>query len=102
MGRGVAAGGWENFGGRSSASASVNSDGTVSLVEGSTDIGSSRTSIAMQLAETMQIPAADIKPFVTDTEKAISTNRTQSCYEQSKNAIVIMSEMIPSGDTETT
>src|SRR5947199_2985683 len=45
-GRGVAAGFWFNIGLKSSASASVNPDGTVSLVEGSTDIGGSRASIA--------------------------------------------------------
>ena len=38
-GRGVACGYWGNCGGKSSASASVNADGTVSLVEGSVDIG---------------------------------------------------------------
>src|SRR5262249_48778858 len=48
-GRGVASGFWFNAGLKSSASASVNADGTVSLVEGSTDIGGSRTGIAMQL-----------------------------------------------------
>jgi CO/xanthine dehydrogenase Mo-binding subunit len=67
-GRGVAAGFWFNYGGKSSASASVNSDGTVGLVEGSTDIGGTRTSLAMQLAETLQIPAEDIKPLVADTD----------------------------------
>jgi xanthine dehydrogenase molybdenum-binding subunit len=67
-GRGVAAGFWSNYGGKSSASASVNSDGTVSLVEGSTDIGGTRTSLAMQLAETLQIPAEDVKPLVADTD----------------------------------
>ncbi|UCC63396.1 MAG: xanthine dehydrogenase family protein molybdopterin-binding subunit, partial [Anaerolineae bacterium] len=67
-GRGVASGFWSNWGGRSSASASVNSDGTVSLVEGSTDIGGSRTSIAMQLAETLGTSASDVKPTVVDTD----------------------------------
>ncbi|MGC8642142.1 MAG: xanthine dehydrogenase family protein molybdopterin-binding subunit, partial [Isosphaeraceae bacterium] len=51
-GRGLAAGFWFNIGGASSCSGSVNGDGIVSLVEGSTDIGGSRASIAMQLAET--------------------------------------------------
>ena len=41
-GRGVACAYWGNYGGRSSASASINRDGTVSLVEGSVDIGGSR------------------------------------------------------------
>ncbi|MCB9114999.1 MAG: xanthine dehydrogenase family protein molybdopterin-binding subunit [Caldilineaceae bacterium] len=66
-GRGVAAGFWFNWGGKSSASASVNADGTVNLVEGSTDIGGSRASLAMQLAETLGIPYADIRPQVVGT-----------------------------------
>lgn len=67
-GRGVAAGFWFNWGGKSSVSASVNDDGTVSLVEGSTDIGGSRASIAMQLAETLGIPAEDVHPQVVGTD----------------------------------
>ncbi len=66
-GRGIAAGFWFNWGGKSSASASVNADGTVNLVEGSTDIGGSRASLAMQLAETLGIPYADIRPQVVGT-----------------------------------
>lgn len=66
-GRGVAAGFWFNWGGKSSATASVNSDGTINLVEGSTDIGGSRASIAMQLAETLGIPYEDILPQVVGT-----------------------------------
>lgn len=66
-GRGVAAGFWFNWGGKSSASASVNSDGTVNLVEGSTDIGGSRASIAMQFAETLGIAYEDVRPQVVGT-----------------------------------
>lgn len=66
-GRGVAAGFWFNWGGKSSATATVNADGTVNLIEGSTDIGGSRASIAMQLAETLGIPYADIRPQVVGT-----------------------------------
>ncbi len=67
-GRGVASGFWFNCGLKSSATASVNADGTVSLVEGSTDIGGSRTSIAMQLAEALGIRAEDVRPVVGDTD----------------------------------
>jgi CO/xanthine dehydrogenase Mo-binding subunit len=67
-GRGVASGFWFNIGLKSSATASVNADGTVSLVEGSTDIGGTRTSIAMQLAEALGIRAEDVRPVVGDTE----------------------------------
>jgi CO/xanthine dehydrogenase Mo-binding subunit len=67
-GRGVASGFWFNCGLKSSATASVNADGTVSLVEGSTDIGGTRTSVAMQLAEALGIRAEDVRPVVGDTE----------------------------------
>jgi xanthine dehydrogenase molybdenum-binding subunit len=67
-GRGVASGFWGNGGGISSASASVNADGTVSLVEGSTDIGGSRTSMAIHLAEVLGIPVDRILPQVGDTD----------------------------------
>src|SRR4029079_9653902 len=36
--------------------------------EGSTDIGGTRTSIAMQLAETLGITAEDVRPQVGDTD----------------------------------
>jgi CO/xanthine dehydrogenase Mo-binding subunit len=75
-GRGVASGFWFNYGGKSSASASVYADGTVSLVEGSTDIGGTRTSIAMQLAETLGIPVSDVKPQVADTDSVGYTEGT--------------------------
>jgi xanthine dehydrogenase molybdenum-binding subunit len=67
-GRGVASGFWFNAGLQSSATATVNADGRVSLVEGSTDIGGSRTGIAMQLAETLGISAEDVTPTVADTD----------------------------------
>ena len=67
-GRGIAAGFWFNIGGTSSCSASVNDDGIVNLIEGSTDIGGSRTGIAMQLAETLGIGSADVRPQVGDTD----------------------------------
>jgi len=66
-GRGFALGYWFNVGLKSSVVASVNTDGTVHLVEGSTDIGGTRTSIAMQFAETIGLAAEDINPTVTDT-----------------------------------
>ncbi|NQW24411.1 MAG: xanthine dehydrogenase family protein molybdopterin-binding subunit [SAR202 cluster bacterium] len=67
-GRGVATGYWFNIGMQSSAAIAVNADGTVSLVEGSTDIGGSRASIAMQAAEVLGIPAEDVRPSVVDTD----------------------------------
>ena len=67
QGRGVAQGFWFNIGFESSAYAQVNGDGKVPLVLGSTDIGGTRASIAMQLAETLGISAEEVHPHVVDT-----------------------------------
>ena len=67
-GRGVAAGCWMNGTGPASAVASVNPDGTVSLVEGSPDIGGSRAAMAMHIAEVLGIAAEDVKPSIADTD----------------------------------
>ena len=67
-GRGVAAGAWFNGTGPASAVASVAPDGTVSLVEGSPDIGGSRAAMAMHIAEVLGIPAEDVKPSIVDTD----------------------------------
>lgn len=67
-GRGVAIGYWFNVGLASSCTLAVNADGGVSLVEGSTDIGGTRTSIAMQAAEVLGIPVERIQPTVVDTD----------------------------------
>ena len=68
QGRGVAIGFWFNIGFDSAVNLAVNADGTVALTEGSTDIGGSRASIAMQAAEVLGIPAEDIRPSVVDTD----------------------------------
>jgi len=75
-GRGVASGFWFNGAGPSSVTAIVNSDGKVHLVEGSTDIGGSRTSAAMMLAETLGISAEDVNPEVVDTDSIGMTGGT--------------------------
>ena len=67
-GRGVAAGAWFNTSGPASAIASVNPDGTVSLVEGSPDIGGSRAAMAMHLAEVLGMPVEEVKPSIVDTD----------------------------------
>jgi CO/xanthine dehydrogenase Mo-binding subunit len=72
----VASGFWRNNTGPSSAIASVNSDGTISLVEGSADIGGSRVVVAMQLAEVLGIPVEDVKPAVGDTDSIGYTSNT--------------------------
>jgi CO/xanthine dehydrogenase Mo-binding subunit len=67
-GRGVASGFWFNGGMQSSVVVAVNNDGTVNLIEGSTDIGGSRASLGMQLAETLGIGFDAVRPSVVDTD----------------------------------
>ena len=67
-GRGIAAGAWFNGTGPASAVVSVMPDGKVSLVEGSPDIGGSRTAMAMHVAEVLGIAAEMVKPSIADTD----------------------------------
>ena len=75
-GRGFASGFWFNVGLTSSALARLNNDGSVTLLEGSTDIGGTRTSVAMQFAETLGIPVEDVNPIVADTDSVGQTDVT--------------------------
>ena len=94
-GRGIATGFWFNAGGQSRATASVNSDGTVGLVEGSPDIGGTRVAVAMQAAEVLGIPAEDIRPSIGDTDSVGFTSITGgsgvafktgwACYEAAQD-----------------
>ena len=75
-GRGVAVGFWMNIGWRSACSISVNYDGTINLLIGSTDIGGTRASIAMQAAEVLGITSEDVNPAVVDTDSIGYTDVT--------------------------
>ena len=75
-GRGVAAGFWGNNTGPAAAVALVNPDGTVTLTEGSPDIGGTRASVSQQLAEVLGIPVADVRPQIGDTDSIGFTSNT--------------------------
>ena len=76
LGRGVASGFWRNNSGPSSVIASVNADGSISLVEGSPDIGGTRVAVSQQLAEVLGIPVEDVKPAIGDTDSIGFTANT--------------------------
>jgi CO/xanthine dehydrogenase Mo-binding subunit len=101
-GRGVATGYWHNNTGPASATASVNPDGTISLVEGSVDIGGSRAAAAMHVAEVLGLPYADVKPTIGDTDSIGFTSQTGgssatfktgwACYEAASDVKRQMTE----------
>jgi CO/xanthine dehydrogenase Mo-binding subunit len=67
-GRGIGSGYWMNGGGKSTADLMLQDDGSVALNEGSADIGGTRASIAMQVAEVLGLKATDVHPSIPDTD----------------------------------
>ncbi|MEP2027097.1 MAG: xanthine dehydrogenase family protein molybdopterin-binding subunit [Paracoccaceae bacterium] len=67
QGRGLSCGFWFNFGGNTSVSLHLNSDGTIGVVEGNPDIGGSRASISMMAAEELGISYDKVRTVITDT-----------------------------------
>ncbi|HEX3404040.1 MAG TPA: xanthine dehydrogenase family protein molybdopterin-binding subunit [Acetobacteraceae bacterium] len=76
QGRGIACGFWFNIGGESSAAVHVAEDGSVNAVSGSPDIGGSRASIGMMVAEVLQVPAERVRTIVGDTSSIGFTHVT--------------------------
>ena len=76
VGRGVGMGFCRNNTGIACAVANVLSDGTVSLIEGSVDIGGTRTAIAQQFAEILGLPIEDVNPSIGDTDTIGFTSPT--------------------------
>jgi xanthine dehydrogenase molybdenum-binding subunit len=103
-GRGLANGYWFNIGLKSSANLAVNSDGTVQLTEGSTDIGGSRTAMAMHVAEVLGIGAHDVRPTVGDTESVGYTDVTggsrttyatgYACWLAANNLVEVLKDRV--------
>ncbi|HEV8717959.1 MAG TPA: xanthine dehydrogenase family protein molybdopterin-binding subunit [Candidatus Binatia bacterium] len=75
-GRGVASGFWFNAGFQSTATVSINSDGTANVVTGSPDIGGTRAACAMIAAEVLGLKAEEVHPVVADTESIGHTDVT--------------------------
>src|SRR5690606_22459360 len=67
QGRGIATGYWFNHNGETSVSMSITADGTAQVSIGTPDIGGSRASIGMMVAETLGIPFEDVRVNVVET-----------------------------------
>jgi CO/xanthine dehydrogenase Mo-binding subunit len=76
QGRGVGCGFWFNVGMQSSATVNIHSDGTVSVVTGSVDIGGTRAAQAMIAAEVLGADINDVRPIVADTDSIGHTDPT--------------------------
>jgi CO/xanthine dehydrogenase Mo-binding subunit len=83
QGRGVACGFWFNGGMNSSATVTLNSDGSAAVVTGNPDIGGTRAAQAMMVAEELGIPVDRVRPSVGDTDSSGYTDVTggsRVCY----------------------
>ena len=67
QGRGIASGFWFNHGGETSVSMALGEDGTVTVSAGTPDIGGSRASVALMVAETLGIPYEDVRVNIVET-----------------------------------
>jgi CO/xanthine dehydrogenase Mo-binding subunit len=83
QGRGVACGFWFNAGLSSSATVSLNSDGSAAVVAGNPDIGGTRVAQAMMVSEELGIPVERVRPTVADTDTigfSDLTGGSRVCY----------------------
>jgi len=69
-GWGIAAGHWATWAGGSSATVSVNEDGTVSVLTGAINLTGSHTSFAQIAAESFGIPVSRVSVYQGDTDTA--------------------------------
>ncbi len=97
QGRGVAVGFRWQGGQSSSATINVNTDGTINLIEGSVDIGGTRTAVAMQAAEVLGITAEEVNPSVADTDTigyTATTGGSRTAFDTGLAAIATSQEII--------
>ena len=67
QGRGIACGFWFNFGGQTCVDLNVTPDGNVTFAQGTIDVGGSRASVAMAVAEEMEISYDNVRSVIADT-----------------------------------
>jgi CO/xanthine dehydrogenase Mo-binding subunit len=72
--RGVAAGFWFNRGGETTGTLNVATDGSVTIILGTSDVAGSRISISMMVAEELGIPVDKVRAVLADTH-ALGFNR---------------------------
>jgi CO/xanthine dehydrogenase Mo-binding subunit len=83
QGRGMAVGFWFNGGMNSSATVTLNGDGSAAVLTGNPDIGGTRVAQALMVAEELGIPVERVRPSVADTDSVGFTDVTggsRVCY----------------------
>ena len=102
QGRGMACGFWFNFGGQTCTDLNIGADGTVNLAVGTIDVGGSRASLSLVVAEELGIPYEQVKAIVADTSSLGYNDMTDgsrgtfsssiAAISAARNAIKVMRE----------
>ena len=91
QGRGVAVGYWFNHSGETSVSMAIGEDGTAQVSVGTPDIGGSRASLGLMVAETLGIPYEDVRVNVVETGSLgvnEPTHGSRATFASGKAAVV--------------
>ncbi len=89
QGRGVASGFWFNIGGETSVSININEDGTVTVVEGTPDIGGSRASVCLMAAEALGVEYEKVRTIIGDTSSLGFTFLTGGSRATFSNGVAV-------------
>ncbi len=102
QGRGMACGFWFNFGGQTCVDVNVTPDGSVTIAVGTIDVGGSRASIAMAVAEELGVTYEQVRCVVADTSSLGHNDMTDgsrgtfsssiAAIDASRKAIQVMRE----------
>ncbi len=91
QGRGIATGYWFNHNGETSVSMSIAADGTAQVSVGTPDIGGSRASIALMVAERLGVAYEDVRVNVVETGalgENEPTHGSRATFASGKAAII--------------
>ncbi|MCB1337111.1 MAG: xanthine dehydrogenase family protein molybdopterin-binding subunit [Maritimibacter sp.] len=97
QGRGIATGYWSNYNGDTAVSMAVAEDGTVQVSVGTPDIGGSRASIGLMVAEYLGIPYESVRVNVVETGAlAINepTHGSRATFANGKAAVAACDQAI--------
>lgn len=102
QGRGMACGFWFNFGGQTCSTLNIGADGTASISVGTIDVGGSRASLSLVVAEELGIPYSQVKAVIADTSTLGYNDMTDgsrgtfsssiATISAARNAVAVMKE----------
>ncbi len=102
QGRGMACGFWFNFGGQTCVDVNITPDGNATVAVGTIDVGGSRASLAMAVAEELGIAYDKVRVVVADTSSLGHNDMTDgsrgtfsssmACVDATRKAVHILRE----------